>query len=112
MCDGNCDGCCDKNSSEEKLLRLHHGFVEDLKYSDKKILPKGRPRTLVVQNPSNDNTLDNILQDLFEKKSWFIAKDANAYVASEFNVSTEHLRNVDGEDKQFSVYAVQFYHFK
>ena len=28
MCDGNRDGCCDKNSSEEKLLRLHHGFVE------------------------------------------------------------------------------------
>ena len=45
---------------------------------------------------------------IYLKKSWFIAKDANAYVASEFNVSTEHLRNVDGEDKQFSVYAVQF----
>ena len=64
----------------------------------------GKIQTLVVQNPCLD--INRVINELAEQDSLFIPHGANAYVASDFNGSTNHIRE-DG--KQWSVYAIQFY---
>ena len=107
MCDGNCDGCCGEGGVCDKLYNLTE---RQLSLFSNCIIPKGKPIPLVVQNPSNSATLEHLLQGMFERKSMFIPKDANAYAASDFDGGTQHVRTINGVDKQFSVYAIQFYH--
>jgi hypothetical protein len=108
MCDGNCEGCY-KNHSDEQIYFLNEA---QLKIYGKYLIPEGKPQPLVVQNPSNEATLEKLIQDLFSRKSMFIPKDANACTISDFSGDTQHKRDVDGEEKMFSIYAVQFYQFK
>ena len=109
MCDGNCEGCS-KGKGCDKLYALTEWQV-DLFSKYHTLVPKGgKPIPLVVQNPSNSATLEHLLQGMFERKSMFIPKDANAYAASDFDGGTQHVRTINGVDKQFSVYAIQFYH--
>ncbi len=74
-------------------------------------IPIGKIRTLVLANPCLD--VSNEIDKMTERNSFFIPKGANAYVASDFNGDTQHLRESDleGSKKSYSVFAVQFYQF-
>jgi hypothetical protein len=64
-------------------------------------------RTLVIRNPA---TVKETLDEMAEHNSAFIPKNANSYVASEFDGGTQHVRRDDnGNEKMYSVYAIQFY---
>ena len=71
---------------------------------------KGKIRTLVVANPCLD--ISNAIDEMTERKSFFIPEGANAYAASDFSGDTQHLRKSDleGREKFYCVFAVQFYY--
>lgn len=109
MCDGNCDGCSEGKGCD-KLYALTMWQL-DLFSKYNALVPKGKPIPLVVQNPSNSATLDHLLQNFFANKSALIPEGANAYAASDFIGDTQHFRKDENDnEKQFSVYAIQFYH--
>lgn len=72
--------------------------------------PRGKITTLVVANPCID--ISSVIDEMVERKSLFIPKDANSYLASDFSGDTQHLRksNLEGDEKSYSVFAVQFYY--
>ena len=107
MCRGDCKGnCSDKENCEEKLYVLDE---TQLKIFGRYMTPKGKPQSLVVPNYSNEATLEELLQEMFDRKSAFIPKDANACSISDFSGDTQHSRKIEGVEKMYSVYAVQFY---
>ena len=63
----------------------------------------GKPITIVVKNSCLD--IRHVLDEMAERDSTLIPDVANAYVASDFNCDTQHLRR----GKAYSVYAIQFY---
>ena len=70
---------------------------------------RGKIRTLVVASPCFD--ISEVIDEMAGRDSLFIPKGANAYVASDFNGGTQHVRQ-DGSErdtKMYSVYALQFY---
>ena len=76
----------------------------------KDVIFQGKIRTLVVRNPCAD--ISQVIDEMAERDSVFIPKEANSYVVSDFNPATQHIRRNDaGEEKNFSVYAVQFYRY-
>lgn len=109
MCRGDCKGnCSDKENCEEKFYVLSE---TQLKIFSRYMTPKGKPQSLVVPNPSNEMTLESLLQEMHQKKSAFIPEGANACTISDFNGGTQHAREVEGVEKMYSFYAVQFYQF-
>lgn len=66
----------------------------------------GKIQTLTLQN---GESVDSVINEMAERKSAWIPPEANAYIASDFNGSTQHLR-IGGNffEHFFSVYAVQF----
>lgn len=50
-----------------------------------------------------------IIENMQKRDSPSVPKIANAYVISEYNGSTNHIRIIEGREKQFTVYAIQFY---
>lgn len=101
----------------KKLERLSQDAMGFLHQADKtllaegeitRVLRTGKPIPILVQNPCLD--LRKVLDEMAEQDSVSIPKDANAYVASDFNSDTQHIRGDDtGIGKYFSVYAIQFY---
>lgn len=91
----------------QKLIQKENGVVytkngEVLRHFDIRRIDK--LKMLVVKNPRFD--ISQVINELTEQNSIFIPKGANSYVASDFDGSTNHMR----EDKnQYSVYAIQFY---
>jgi len=92
----------------EKLTQNKLGqlFLADgREIHDENIFRSGKIKTLVVEHPCLE--ISNVINEMFNKKSGFIPKEANAYVASDFSAETQHLK----ENKKFySVYAIQFYY--
>ena len=72
-------------------------------------VPKGKITTIVESNPCD---IDGVIAGMAERDSVVIPKGANAYVASDWNPDTQHLRksNLEGDGKFYSVFAVQFYY--
>ncbi len=68
-----------------------------------RVLRAGKPLPILVKNPCLD--ISSVLDEMAEQDSALIPDGANAYVASDFNPDTQHIR----EGKAYSVYAVQFY---
>ncbi len=93
--------------TQDESGRLHrkNGDILNSKY----LSLEGKIKTLVVANPGID--VSNEITKMAEAKSLFIPKGANAYVVSEFNPDTQHLRKSDleGHEKLYSVFAVHFY---
>ena len=71
------------------------------------VIPKGKIKTLVVENPCID--ISSIIDEMAARKSVFVPKGANAYVASDFSGDTQHVRKSGLHEKGYSVFAVQFY---
>src|SRR3989344_5834114 len=95
----------------ERLMQDEDGTLYrddgDLLSKDDAILV-GKITTLVVANPCID--ISRMIDEMTERKSVFIPKDANAYVASDFSGDTQHLRKIGGYEKWYAVFAVQFYY--
>ncbi len=71
--------------------------------------PKGKITTITVENPCLDISI--VIDEMAEKDDVTIPINANAYIVSDFNCSTQHTRkDPNGKEKAYSVYAVQFYH--
>lgn len=88
--------------AEGSISRIDESYI-----SQRVIYRRGKMQTLVLQNPeSPDSFIKNLSDD-----SAFIPSRANAYLASEFNPDTQHIRKPkeDKREKIFSVYAIQFY---
>ena len=112
MCRGDCKGnCSDKNNCNDKFYVLDKIELNMFSKYFERLTPKGRPQSLVVPNPSNEITLESLLQEMFDRKSAFIPKDANACSISDFSGDTQHSRKIEGVEKMYAVYAVQFYQF-
>ncbi len=84
---------------EEGNIIRADGEVMDTQFS----WPVGKLITRVVENPSRD--ILEVVNEMVERNSPSIPKDATAYLASDFNCDTQGTR--DG--KMTSVYAIQFY---
>jgi hypothetical protein len=71
--------------------------------------PEGKIKTLVIANPCLD--ISDEINKMVETNSAFIPKRANAYISSDFSGDTQHLRkaNLEGQQKFYCVFAVQFY---
>ena len=73
-------------------------------------LPRGKLRTLVVQNPCID--VSRVIDNMVEEYPSSVPVDANSYLVSDFCGDTQHVRR-DGDGNEiegmFSVYALQFY---
>ena len=67
----------------------------------------GKIKTFVVQNPCLD--FSKVIDEIVEKDSRFANSYANAYVVSDFNSDTQHIKEEDNGEKVYSTYAVQFY---
>ncbi|GEM_PF-3482931 len=65
--------------------------------------PVGKLITHVVENPCLD--VSQVVDEMIERNSPLVPRDANAYVVSDFNPDTQAIRN----RRTTSVYAVQFY---
>ncbi|MBS3094989.1 hypothetical protein J4474_04955 [Candidatus Pacearchaeota archaeon] len=52
---------------------------------------------------------DLIISDMIERNSPRIPQVANAYTISEFNPDTRIIRNIEGKEREFFTYAIQFY---
>ena len=88
----------------ERLTQDEFGYRQDgWRVFDGNIRPAGKIITITVPNPCLD--ISSVIDEFAARDSVLIPKNANAYVASDFNGDTQHLR--DG--KPFSVYAIQFY---
>ena len=96
----------------EKLTQNKLGqlFLADgREIHDENIFRSGKIKTLVVEHPCLE--ISNVINEMFDKKSGFIPKEANAYVASDFSAETQHLKKDNlGNEKFYSVYAIQFYY--
>ena len=91
----------------QKLLqddegRLYHAAKTPVR--EAKVFRIGKLQTIVVKHPCLD--INGEIEQLIARESPVIPKHANAYVASEFNSDTQHLRG----EKFHSVYAIQFYY--
>ena len=73
-------------------------------------IPVGKIRAIVVANPCLD--VSEEINKMTKRKSILIPRLANAYVASDFSGDTQHLRKSDleGHEKFYCVFAVQFYY--
>ena len=92
--------------TQDELGRLFradgsHVFKQDIELVDK-------IKTLVVQHPCLD--ISAVIDEMCERNSAFVPRDANSYVASDFNGDTQHVRKNPETNKEnvFSVYAIQF----
>ena len=66
--------------------------------------PVGIPITEIVENPVvNDGY---VVEEMVRRESPRIQRRANAYIISNFDPGTQHVRN----GRMYSVYAVQFYY--
>lgn len=94
-----------------KLIQDDDGDIlkENIYINPSEIKTIGKIKTLMVQTPCLD--ISEVIDEMTERNSYFIPKLANAYVASDFNGSTQHVRNLEGNEKMFSIYAIQFYYF-
>lgn len=97
----------------EKLTQEDNGKILDKEgheITQKFLFQVGKIRTLVVANPILDVSKE--IDKMAEQNSCFIPQGANAYVASDWNPDTQHLRKTDLEEheKLYSVFAVQFYY--
>ncbi len=97
----------------EKLTQDDSGRLyqdDGIKLCPRYAIPKGKIRTLVVPNPCLD--ISNVIDEMAERKSVFIPEDANSYAVSDFSGDTQHLRKSDleGNEKFYSVFAIQFYY--
>ena len=98
------------NRRLERLLQ-ERGELSRLTKQDgsipKFLSPVGKIQTFVL---SYDKDIQQFLDGMAEQGSLFIPKTANAYVSSDFNPDTSHLRGKCSRKKvAHSVYAVQFY---
>ena len=100
----------------DKLEKLTQDETGRLHRADGKLIrlgyavPIGKIGTIVVANPCLD--ISNVIDEMAERNSVCVPKGANAYVSSDFSGDTQHLRKSDleGHEKFYSVYAVQFYY--
>ena len=92
---------------QEESGKLHRADGRAL--SQKYVIPQGKIRTFVVANPCLD--VSKFIDKMAEGDSFYIPEGANAYVASDFDGSTQHLRGstLEGKEKLYCVFAVQFY---
>jgi hypothetical protein len=94
----------------EKLTQYEDGSLRGANgklVSSDEISRRGKMIALVVVSPQN---IDSEIEKMAQRGSIVIPKDANAYVASDFSGDTQHIRKNDsGQEKMYSVYAVQFY---
>ena len=94
----------------EKLQKLIQDELGGLFRTDGNVVSEdhvarvGKLKTLVIQHPCVD--ISTVLDEMAQRNSLFIPKNAHAYVASDFNGDTQYIRG----EKALSVYAVQFYH--
>ncbi|MEK6899915.1 MAG: hypothetical protein AABX05_02210 [Nanoarchaeota archaeon] len=98
----------------DKLEQLTQGGFSQFFRADGTLLKGGnvypveKIRTIVVENSAFG--VAKVLEEGAKKRSLSIPLLANAYVASEFNGGTQKIiRDEDGKEKMYSVYAVQFY---
>ncbi len=98
----------------EQLERLTQGAFGDLHRADGTSLRKeqvegvGRITTIVVPNPEINAA--SVIDGLAQRDSPLIPPRANAYVISDFNGDTQHIRKDDaGQERMYATYAVQFY---
>lgn len=75
----------------------------------KEITPLGKIKTIVVKNPCN---IKEHIDELTARDSTIIPKNANAYLVSDWNPDTQHIRKDDSKNKGeiYSVFAIQFYY--
>jgi len=73
-------------------------------------VPIGKMGTIVVANPCLD--ISKFINEMLERNSVVIPREANAYVVSDFSGDTQHLRKSDleGHEEFYAVYAFQFYY--
>ena len=98
-----------------KLQRLKQDELDNLFKADGSRIPKkdiwivDKIKTLTVEHPCLD--ISAVIDEMSERKSAFVPDFANAYVASDFNGDTQHVRQSSEtkEERMFAVYAVQFY---
>lgn len=98
----------------ERLMQDEDGYIErkdGTAVSEMELIRMGQLKTIVVQNPCAD--IGEVLNKMAERNSSLIPNYANAYVASDFDGDTQHVRrdSETGSKKMYSVYAVQFYEF-
>ena len=76
----------------------------------KNAVTKGKLKTIIVPNRCSD--ILRIIRAIAEGDSNFIPEDANAYLVSDINVDTRHMRKVNsnGDKESYLIYALQFYH--
>ncbi len=93
--------------TQNKLGQLYLADGKEIR--DENLFRSGKIKTLVAEHPCLD--ISNVINKIFERKLNFIPKEANAYVASDFSANTQHLKKDDsGNEKFYSVYAIQFYY--
>ena len=72
------------------------------------LIPSGKLRTIVLKNPVD---IKKEIEKYVENYPSSVPEDANSYVASDFNGSTQHIRKDEtGKESLYSVFAIQFYH--
>jgi len=99
----------------EKLERLIQGRAGRLYQTNGtelhrgRSIPIGKICTLVVQN---NTSISIAIDEMATRDSVLIPVEATAYIASDFSGDTQHVRrsNLKGEEKMYSVYALQFYY--
>ena len=65
-------------------------------------------KTLVIEHPCLE--ISNVINEMANRNSLFIPKNANAYITSDFSANTQHLKKDNlGNEKFYSVFAIQFY---
>lgn len=94
----------------EKLTQDEEGYLfrEDGTRIEK-INRVGKLITLIVQNP--EYIIDETIKEMAKSNSVLVPKIANAYLRSDFNGGSQHIRINDSTSKEsfYSTYAVQFY---
>jgi len=93
----------------EKLTQGEFGLIRPPYYGSAPVdnaYVVDKIKTITVQHPSD---ISSAIDEMAERDSVLIPKDANAYVASDFNPETQHIRKTENGEVFCSVYAIQFY---
>lgn len=95
----------------ERLIQNESGqiFGEDKHHIlSRSLIPQGKIRTIVIKNPCLD--ISSNIDEMIEKEIICFPPQANSYVISDFNGGAQYIKECEGKEEVYSIYAIQFYY--